>query len=216
MTRQHHKSVYLSAPLRKALQERPDINVAQVCKVALEAATGLVTDPGAAAPANLSTTITRKLADTESQLRTATSTLEKIAKLTAREVDMHVLTKEEAEVYKDILKVGVKQFVTRTKQEAVEAYKEEQRRVHARKRKNKAAGLAPNPAPPMPEHESNPQEVQLCTDCGDLADVACLICGKPLCWTCWTGPDLDAPARETCTKCSEPEKNQVTSSDTSP
>jgi len=198
MKSQHHKSVYISTQLKKALQEHPKVNVGQVCKVALEAATGLIPTAESSSPAELMST---KLLEAESRLRSNISTFEKIARLAATNANMVVMTPEEAEAYQEIVSGGIKKFVARTQKEAIQEYKSA--RARRRHRKNKAQGLAEPSAPP-PEHESKPDSAPLCADCGDLADVTCKTCGAPLCWICWTGPDIDAPARETCQKCSDP------------
>lgn len=219
MTNRHHRSVYIPAPLEKALLKHPEINVSQVCKVALEVATGLIQTTDATPPGELTSTMSGKLSDIEAQLRTNISTLEKIARLAAVQAGMVVLTQEEAEAYRDILDVGIKQFILRTKQDAIEEHKQEQaqERTRAQKKKNKAKNLAdptPRPAPDslspatvnqQQEKEDAPEQRDslkiTCTDCGDQADVRCQLCDTPLCWTCWTGPDIDAPALELCQLC---------------
>jgi hypothetical protein len=215
MANRHHRSVYIPAPLDKALLEHPEINVSQVCKVALEVATGLIQTQEATPPGELTSTMSGKLSDIEAQLRTSVSTLEKIARLAAVQAGMVVLTQEEAAAYRGILEVGIKQFILRTKQEAIEEYKQEQ--IRTRKKKSKAKNLvdpAPSPAPgslspatvnQQQEKEDAPEQRDglkiTCTDCGDQADVRCQLCDTPLCWTCWTGPDIDAPALELCQLC---------------
>lgn len=215
MANRHHRSVYIPAPLDKALLEHPEINVSQVCKVALEVATGLIQTQEATPPGELTSTMSGKLSDIEAQLRTSVSTLEKIARLAAVQAGMVVLTQEEAAAYRGILEVGIKQFILRTKQEAIEEYKQEQ--IRTRKKKSKAKNLVdptPSPAPgslspatvnQQQEKEDAPEQRDglkiTCTDCGDQADVRCQLCDTPLCWTCWTGPDIDAPALELCQLC---------------
>jgi hypothetical protein len=218
--RRHHRSVYIPAPLDAALNEHPEINVSQVCKVALEVATGLIKTPEAESPGELSGTMSSKLSDIEGRLRTNISTLEKIARLAAIQANMIILTEEEAKTYRQILDVGVAQFIFRTKRDAIEEYKIElAKSAPPRKRRNKAEKLTtrnkkPTDAPPVtstdqetqqaiPEQKEKAPQPATCVDCGDKQDIVCRVCGAPLCWICWTGPNVDAPARETCQRCTD-------------
>lgn len=216
--KRHHRSVYIPAPLDEALNKHPEINVSQVCKVALEMAAGLIKTPETQPPGELSGTMSSKLSEIEGKLRTNVSTLEKIARLAAMQANMVVLTEEEAKTYHQILDIGIAQFVFRTKRDAVEEYKQELARSNPpRKHRSKTEKLAPRPKQPQdtPSATDSVQEIQqaapeqkeetpqptTCVDCGDKQDIVCKVCSAPLCWICWTGPDVDAPARETCQRC---------------
>ena len=171
MTKTHtKKTIYLAGPLADALRKRPDLDFTRICQEALKYATGLSTSP----------------------IQNAPEAVGEIARLAASQAGMIVLTEQEAETYRQILDIGINQFVHRMKRDAVEAYKaelEKQKLAKQRTRRNKAEKL--NAAP----------EIIRCVDCGDASDVPCSRCGTPLCWNCWAGKDLEAPATEMCQRC---------------
>ena len=188
MTKTHtKKTIYLAGPLAEALRKRPDLDFTRICQEALKYATGLSTSPIQNAPEAVG-----EIARFEDMVRNARASLQKIARLAASQAGMIVLTEQEAETYRQILDIGINQFVHRMKRDAVEAYKAEldkQKLAKQRTRRNKAEKL--NAAP----------EIIRCVDCGDASDVPCSICGTPLCWNCWAGKDLEAPATEMCQRC---------------
>ena len=182
------KTIYLAGPLSEALRKRPDINFTRVCQMALESAAGM-----SPAPSQPSPEMVGEIERIEGLARNSRSTLEKIARLAAFQAGMIVLTEKEAETYRNILDIGIGQFIHRTKRDAIEAYKaelEKQRVAKQLARKSKAEKL------------NVPTEIVKCVDCGVPSDVPCSRCKAPLCWVCWTGnTDLEEPARELCQKC---------------
>lgn len=199
MTKTHtKKTIYLAGPLADALRKRPDLDFTRICQEALKYATGLSTSPIQNAPEAVG-----EIARFEDMVRNARASLQKIARLAASQAGMIVLTEEESETYRQILDIGINQFIHRTKKDAVEAYKaelEKQRVSKKQARKNKAEKLIAKP------------EAAKCVDCNDPSDVPCRGCGAPLCWTCWAGKDLEAPATEMCQRCLSGEPPNVTGS----
>jgi hypothetical protein len=208
-----HKSVYLPEELAKKLEGRSDINFSRVCRAALEQACSSDEERETSEAAALAS-----LSKAEEELRTIRSAMEGIARRAARQAGMVVLTGDEAETYNSILETGINSFILKTKKEGVEEYKEEiqkKKRATIKKTQSKAARLARHKDA---DETSDPEVVQRthelteevmadpssnCVDCGDAADVHCKNCGKPLCWSCWTGdsPDEGLTAVQLCSNC---------------
>jgi hypothetical protein len=196
------KTIYVAGPLADALRKRPDIDFTRICQEALKAAAGL--SPASSQP---SPEMVSEIARVEGLAHDTRITLQKIARLAASQGGMIVLTGKESETYKQILDIGINQFVHKTKKEAIEEYRvelEKQRLSRKRSRKSKAANLAPKPS------------TARCVDCDDPYDVPCSKCGAPLCWSCWAGKDLEAPATELCQRCLNNEPSNVSGSQKSP
>lgn len=224
MAKQQHgrKTIYLPESLALALSAHPEINFTRICQAAIEAAVEIAESspqPVVTVPDVSSTTsaLVNEFSKTESALRSSRSMLEKIARLAAAKANMVVLTEKEAEIYKQILKMGIDQFVFRTRKEAIEEYKVEIAKEAIRRKLQKSrlrksrsektdetSLVAKEPESNQPIQSPEQEETKRCTDCGDSSDVACAKCGAPLCWVCWTGNDLDAPAKELCQKCQQP------------
>jgi hypothetical protein len=189
MTKTHtKKTIYLAGPLAEALRKRPDLDFTRICQEALKYATGLSTMPIQNTPE-----VVGEIARFEDMVQNTRTTLQKIARLAASQAGMVVLTEEESETYRQILDIGINQFIHRTKKEAVEAHKAELEKQKLAKQKAKKK----NKAEKLNEHE----EPVRCVDCNDPFDVPCRGCGAPLCWTCWAGKNPDAQATEMCQKC---------------
>jgi hypothetical protein len=200
-----HKSIYIPHKIAEKLKERPDINISRVCRAAIEKACAVDES------SDDSTALLAKLSDTETELRSLRSAVEAMARRMAKQADMVVLSDEEMKTYKEILDTGIDSFVFRTKKEAVEEFKKEQRKKRKKRKPKKAKSKARKLASKTEETQKvkeltsqvmvDPQPS--CVGCGDSGDTVCDKCGASLCWSCWTGdsPDDGLTAVRLCPTC---------------
>jgi len=177
------KTIYIPTEIAKKIKQTPNINISRICRDALAK---VFDNPEHTKEALM----VNDLAAIKNELDATRSALEAVARKAAKQANMTILSEEEAKLFREMVgdAATFQAFVHKTRRKAVEDYK----RAINEKRQNtllqkKAADAA-----------SKIQSV--CVVCGDPEDVACIDCGRPLCWLCWTGDDPE-DANQRCPAC---------------